>query len=386
MANSYDIFISYRRKGGFDTAKHLYDLLTRDGYTVSFDIDTLRKGKFDETLINRIDECKDFILIIDSNTFNRILDPDFDPRNDWLRQELSYALKKEKNIIPIFLEGVHEFPKNLPQDVAGVALWNGPEYNRYYFNDFYKTIKDKFLISKPRKPIKSYIYICLSILIIALLIIFFVNFFNSPKPNDNPIIQEENTEKLTSSTKTQETTSSKKVSIDKVERRLKLTSKDGIHGHLNSQGNQHYDGSNITDGNLGSAWIVNLPHINYENFFVEGPIITVEDEFDKITQIIVYNGYQKEKQNFYDNTRASWMMIYRDNGNGIEHPDSSDILFEGTLIDKMGSQQLSVNPRFDFSKKGSKFKLRFSDKNTHPYFSGKKYNDFAITEIEMIGV
>lgn len=79
-------------------------------------------------------------------------------------------------------------------------------------------------------------------------------------------------------------------------------------------------------------------------------------------------------------------MIYRDNGNGIEHPDSSDILFEGTLIDKMGSQQLSVNPRFDFSKKGSKFKLRFSDKNTHPYFSGKKYYDFAITEIEMIGV
>lgn len=37
---AYDIFISYRRCGGFETAKHLYDLLTKDGYRVSFDIDT----------------------------------------------------------------------------------------------------------------------------------------------------------------------------------------------------------------------------------------------------------------------------------------------------------------------------------------------------------
>ncbi len=38
----FDIFISYRRDGGYETAKHLYDLLTRDGYKVSFDLDTLR--------------------------------------------------------------------------------------------------------------------------------------------------------------------------------------------------------------------------------------------------------------------------------------------------------------------------------------------------------
>ena len=46
--NKYDIFISYRREGGYDTAKHLNDLLVRDGYRVSFDIDTLRNGPFDK--------------------------------------------------------------------------------------------------------------------------------------------------------------------------------------------------------------------------------------------------------------------------------------------------------------------------------------------------
>ena len=59
----YEIFISYRREGGFDTAKHLFDLLRMDGYRVSFDIDTLRNGDFDVALLKRIEECTDFILI-----------------------------------------------------------------------------------------------------------------------------------------------------------------------------------------------------------------------------------------------------------------------------------------------------------------------------------
>ena len=51
----YDIFISYRRKGGYETAKHLFDLLSRDGYKVSFDIDTLRNGDFDISLLKRVE-------------------------------------------------------------------------------------------------------------------------------------------------------------------------------------------------------------------------------------------------------------------------------------------------------------------------------------------
>ena len=65
----FDIFISYRRQGGYDTAKHLNDLLVRDGYRVSFDIDTLRNGDFDVQLLNRIDQCEDFILIVDEKAY-----------------------------------------------------------------------------------------------------------------------------------------------------------------------------------------------------------------------------------------------------------------------------------------------------------------------------
>ena len=56
----YDIFISYRRDGGYDTAKHLNDLLVRDGYKVSFDIDlTENNNAIDSGFLNKEIKFKD---------------------------------------------------------------------------------------------------------------------------------------------------------------------------------------------------------------------------------------------------------------------------------------------------------------------------------------
>lgn len=150
---AYDIFISYRRIGGYETAKHLFDLLSRDGYNVSFDIDTLRNGDFDVELLKRVEECTDFILILNQGAFDRTIDPNFDPQKDWLRQELAHALKLGKNIIPIMLNGFTEFPDNLPTDVARVQKKNGPKYDQYYFDGFYQKLVDVFL--ETPKPVKA---------------------------------------------------------------------------------------------------------------------------------------------------------------------------------------------------------------------------------------
>ena len=96
----YDIFISYRRDGGGATAGRINDMLTNDGYSVSYDVDTLREGRFDDQLLTRIEQCQDFILVVDKNCFARTIDPATDPKEDWLWQELSYALKLKKNVIP----------------------------------------------------------------------------------------------------------------------------------------------------------------------------------------------------------------------------------------------------------------------------------------------
>lgn len=149
MTEVLDIFISYRRKGGFVTAKHLNDLLIRDGYTVSFDIDTLREGRFDDALLKRIDQCSDFLLIVDEHAFDRTLDPNFNPQKDWLRMELAYAIRIKKNIIPILLSGVEEFPADLPDDISEVSKYHSPKYQMEYFDNFYQKLKE-FLHSTPR--------------------------------------------------------------------------------------------------------------------------------------------------------------------------------------------------------------------------------------------
>ncbi len=174
----YDIFISYRREGGYDTAKHINDLLTRDGYKVSFDIDTLRNGNFDTQLLTRIEQCKDFILIVDKHCFDRTLDKDIDPSKDWVRCELAHALKINKNIIPVFLAGVSGFPEGLPEDISEVSKKNGPEYNRYYFDDFYHKLCSRFLSAWSLK--KKIIFAAIPfLLIIGIMLIAFTK--NSPE-------------------------------------------------------------------------------------------------------------------------------------------------------------------------------------------------------------
>lgn len=149
MAEDYDIFISYRRDGGFATANHIYKLLTRDGYSVCFDVDSLREGDFNINVLNSIDQCTDFLLIVDRHCFDKTLDSNFDSRYDWLRMELAYALKQNKNIVPILLDGINNFPQNLPEDICAVTTKNGPEYNQSYFDEFYNKLR-LFLHSNPK--------------------------------------------------------------------------------------------------------------------------------------------------------------------------------------------------------------------------------------------
>jgi len=145
----FEIFISYRRKGGYDTAKLLYDRLRIDGYSVFFDIDTLEKGDFDNELEQRVYDCEDFLLVLSPGIFDRFFDPEYDPKDDWVRQEIKCALESGKNIVPIALDDF-VYPKGLPEDVRNISKKNSIDLNPKHFEGAYAQMKQKFLISKPR--------------------------------------------------------------------------------------------------------------------------------------------------------------------------------------------------------------------------------------------
>ena len=141
MINKFDIFISYRRDGGGATAGRINDMLSADGYSVSYDVDTLREGRFDMQLLERIEQCQDFILVVDKNCFVRTVDPATNPQDDWLWQELKYALQLKKNVIPVLLAGA-KFPQKLPEDIDNVRFCNGPKCVHEYFDSFYTKLKE----------------------------------------------------------------------------------------------------------------------------------------------------------------------------------------------------------------------------------------------------
>ena len=115
----FNIFISYRRDGGELGAQVIYEHLVRLGYSVFYDIETMTAGQFDETLLTRIEEASDFVLILSKNALDRC-----DSEADWVRREIAHALKMNKNIIPVMLRGF-AFPTNLPEDIAPIRLRHG---------------------------------------------------------------------------------------------------------------------------------------------------------------------------------------------------------------------------------------------------------------------
>ena len=123
-----DIFISYRREGGYAMARLLYECFHNVGLSVFLDLEELRAGPFNEKLYEAIDTCENFILVLPPNSLERCA-----AENDWLRLEIEYAIKQKKNIIPIMMSGF-VFPDDLPASMQGLPFFNGVQSSPEYFD------------------------------------------------------------------------------------------------------------------------------------------------------------------------------------------------------------------------------------------------------------
>lgn len=140
------IFISYRRKDGFYPAYLLYKELIGQNFTVFFDLKSLRTGVFPDIIRQNIEDCTDFILIVSDSTFSqRIFQAD-----DWVHRELALALRLNKNVVPVFVNGT--IPDDLPEDIARIKNRQGlQQIDPNLISENYKKLIDERLVSKPQK-------------------------------------------------------------------------------------------------------------------------------------------------------------------------------------------------------------------------------------------
>lgn len=144
----YDIFISYRRDGGEMLAHILYERLKDSEYSVFQDVESLRSGDFNTALYGVIENCQDFVLILSPGALDRCVNPD-----DWVKNEIVYALEHGKNIIPVMMRGF-EWPDTLPPEIEALRFKNGLTASTEYFDNFLEKLFSFLISKKERKAVK----------------------------------------------------------------------------------------------------------------------------------------------------------------------------------------------------------------------------------------
>lgn len=168
--SDYDVFICYRRAGGEALSQLLYERLTRDGYRVFYDVETMRSGKFNEQILQHISESKAVLVVLPPHALDRCMEED-----DWVRQEIAHALEQKKLLIPILMRGF-EWPDELPPDIQELPDYQGIAANDFsVFDTWYERLKgyineviDKVpkSIGRDLQPLEdqvSYVRFCLEI-------------------------------------------------------------------------------------------------------------------------------------------------------------------------------------------------------------------------------
>ena len=140
----YNIFLSYRRNPGRDFARTLKQAFEYRGWSVFFDYNSLRDGKFNEEIFTAIENCDVFVLSYSEGSLDRCRNED-----DWVRIEIEHAIKHGKKIIPVAQTELYNhlsFPKDLPLSLAVLTNIQTTEIHsgNYFDHSIDDCIKDRF--------------------------------------------------------------------------------------------------------------------------------------------------------------------------------------------------------------------------------------------------
>lgn len=164
----YDIFISYRRSS-YDTANLIATRLKAAGYSVFFDMEALRSGKFNEQLFGVIDNCKDFLVVLPPNALERCVNED-----DWVRLEVCRAMANKKNIVPVMLNGF-VWPNPMPIGMEELCDYQAlTATSTEYFDMAMERLQQRYLKSKSHLFLRRWVKYLMAVVVFLLTIISIV--------------------------------------------------------------------------------------------------------------------------------------------------------------------------------------------------------------------
>ncbi len=148
--NKTDIFISYRRSDGRDTARTVQlALKSADAGNIFFDYSSLRDGVFNEKIYRAIDECKVFILVLSPESMDRCVND-----GDWVTKEIERAHAAGCEIIPLAVNRNYDaWPAALPDSLCFLKdIQQTKLLTDEYFDDSIRRLVER-IASAPDKKV-----------------------------------------------------------------------------------------------------------------------------------------------------------------------------------------------------------------------------------------
>lgn len=143
-----DIFISYRRSDGTDIARSVEQALKARGYqNIFYDYTSLRDGVFNEKIIDAINNCNDYILLLTPEALDRCAE-----EGNWVAREIETAILAGCQFIPLAVnENYTIFPKDFPKKLRIIQnIQQTILLNNEYFEDSITHLSER-LTSVPKK-------------------------------------------------------------------------------------------------------------------------------------------------------------------------------------------------------------------------------------------
>ena len=126
----YDVFISYRRKGGAEKAQLVKSEIKLRGIEeerIFLDTHSLHDGDFEQKIKVALGNSKSVVVIISNGCFDQIKETDF-----WY-MEIKEALSQSIIIVPIFFDGMTSFASlNIPKELENLSKMNAVTYQHEY--------------------------------------------------------------------------------------------------------------------------------------------------------------------------------------------------------------------------------------------------------------